>query len=392
MMEEFAMANPTINYVDDAIRQMGVEYRDLKEQMSGLEHQLNEGGVFENEKLSSGDVKLDNNKGIDIDRDLALLETNKSILKSGLLTRGNVDLHTSSSNYSYDKIDSFISESEFNSCILKSEIIEEHSKRKGKLPQVEVISAMKPSKFGGSLQFSSQVDCLHIGRSGTELVESRIRWCTRNASLDISLTSKTCEVINVVSEILTEFETNMHYERKDWFLSTRDMFNIIMLEKNEAVEVSKLRPEVGGKNIINDFYMGNLRYCKKDVVVQIWPSFLRSSESTWTLLIPSTSSGPSVICIPTNVGIDNFHILLHVTQVSISTAKKLLKMIAEMQYVLIEHATDMCETLRDYTAIIQNLRHQVHILDQYRSGLEEASGENDAENHENSNINSSFNI
>ncbi|PON86406.1 hypothetical protein TorRG33x02_177470 [Trema orientale] len=168
-MQEFAMGDPTINYIVDAIRQMDVEYRDLKEQKSGLEHQLklmleenkqreedrrrfqnvvfdllfwsktpshvgSEGGVFGNEKLSSGDVKLDNSKGIDIDRDLVLLETKKSILKSRLLTRG---------------------------------------------PLIFILAA--------------EVNCLYIGRSGTRLVESRIRRCTRNASLDISLTSKTCE-------------------------------------------------------------------------------------------------------------------------------------------------------------------------------------------------------
>ncbi|PON49995.1 hypothetical protein PanWU01x14_226320 [Parasponia andersonii] len=236
IMQKFAMGDSTVNYVVDAIRQMGVEYRDLRKQMSGLEHQLklmleenkqrdedrrrfqkvvfevlfrsntashigSEGGVFGNEKLSSGDVKFDNSKGIDIDRDSVLLETNKSILKSGLLSAGNVDLHTSSSNCLYDKINSFISGSGISSCILKSEIIEEQSKWKGKLPQVEVVSAMKPPKFGRSPQFTSvgskETDCLYIGRSGTGLVEIRMRRCTlnasHNASLDVSFSSKTCE-------------------------------------------------------------------------------------------------------------------------------------------------------------------------------------------------------
>ncbi|PON46922.1 Ulp1 protease family, C-terminal catalytic domain containing protein [Trema orientale] len=331
-------------------------------------------GVFGNEKLSSRDVKFDNSKGIDIDRNSVLLESNKSILKSRLLTAGNVDLHTGSSNYSYDKIDSFKPRSGINSCILKSEIIEEQSKWKEKLPQVEVVSAMKPPKFGGSPQFisvgSKETDCLYIGSSGTGLVESRIGRCTRNtsrnASLDVSLTSKTCEkkrgrsksssscskmsgsngqvmkyrvgpfkltrklntprdgevleyifdeslpmseyivetvrnhiqrgmilclkpggnvwgeVINVVSEILTEFETNMHHEeRKNWFLSTRDMFNIIILEKNEAVEVSKMKPEIFipiHQKVIGHWLL--FVVFVEDSLVQIWDSFLRSGELT----------------------------------------------------------------------------------------------------------------
>ncbi|PON44093.1 hypothetical protein TorRG33x02_331800 [Trema orientale] len=227
------MGDPTVKYVVDMIRQMDIEYRNMREQMSGLEHQLklmleenkqrdedrrrfqnivfdllfwsktpshigSEGGVFGNEKLSSGDVKFDNSKGIDIDRDSVLLESNKFILKCGLLTAGNVDLHTDSSNCSYDKIDRFIPKSGINSCILKSEIIEEQSKWKRKLLQVEVLSAMKPPKFGGSPQFTSigskETDCLYIGSSGTGLVKSRVGRCTRNASrnasLDVSLSKK----------------------------------------------------------------------------------------------------------------------------------------------------------------------------------------------------------
>ncbi|PON77699.1 hypothetical protein PanWU01x14_024550 [Parasponia andersonii] len=69
-----------------------------------LSHSGGESRMFGNMKLSSGDVKLNNSKDIDVDRDSILLETNKSILKSGLLTGGRKKKGRSKSSGSSSKM------------------------------------------------------------------------------------------------------------------------------------------------------------------------------------------------------------------------------------------------------------------------------------------------
>lgn len=54
-----------------------------------------------------------------------------------------------------------------------------------------------------------------------------------------------------------------------------------------------------------------------------------------------------------------FKIYCVVGQVSVGVAHKLLRMITGMQDILIEHLTNARETLRNYTAIIQNLEQQL---------------------------------
>ncbi|PON60693.1 hypothetical protein PanWU01x14_151110 [Parasponia andersonii] len=49
-------------------------------------------------------------------------------------------------------------------------------------------------------------------------------------------------------------------------------------------------------------------------------------------------------------------------KVGIVTAKKLLRMTGAMQQLLIEHLTNTTDTLRNYVAIIHNLRNQLHLL------------------------------
>ncbi|PON32401.1 Aminotransferase-like mobile domain containing protein [Trema orientale] len=76
----------------------------------------------------------------------------------------------------------------------------------------------------------------------------------------------------------------------------------------------------------------------------------------WTLLLPTEVGGQNIIAIPTDKGIENLQIPPHLKQVSIFTAKRLLRMIAGMQHVLVEHLISARETLNDYTETIENLR------------------------------------